>query len=268
MAVRRTRSALGQVKGVFPESATRRHRDAFAWLGTITSPPRDMDVYLLAFPEYREALPAGLRPGLEPLRGFLERRRVAAYDDLRRHLGSARYRRLMEGWRRFLEAPAPARPTAPKALAPIKGVADARIWKMVRRVYKEGEAIGPDSPPEDLHELRKSCKKLRYLMEFFRRLYPTPEVGACIKTLKRFQDNLGAFQDYSFQVVHLGEFLEAMDREGVLEEATRAAMEALMAELHRRREGVRGEFTQRFADFSREENRAAFRTLFRPPKDP
>ena len=39
IAVRRTRSALGQIKGIFPRRSVERFRPRFAWLGKITSPP-------------------------------------------------------------------------------------------------------------------------------------------------------------------------------------------------------------------------------------
>ena len=39
-------------------------------------------------------------------------------------------------------------------------------------MVKMGRAIDDDSPAEDLHELRKVGKELRYLLEFFASLYP------------------------------------------------------------------------------------------------
>ena len=44
IAVRRTRSALNQVKSVFPEHSRTRFAKHFAWLGDITTPTRDLDV--------------------------------------------------------------------------------------------------------------------------------------------------------------------------------------------------------------------------------
>ena len=66
---------------------------------------------------------------------------------------------------------------------------------MYRRVLKERRAIADDSPAEDLHELRKSCMKLRYLLEFFRSLYPRKQERALILKLKVLLDNLGNLQD-------------------------------------------------------------------------
>jgi len=47
VAIRRTRSALTQVKGVFSDEALEDFKPRLAWIGQITGPTRDMDVYLL-----------------------------------------------------------------------------------------------------------------------------------------------------------------------------------------------------------------------------
>ena len=64
----RTRSALAQIKGVFPGRTVERFAPRFAWLGQITSDPRDFDVYLLGFdgliaqePVYRRDASVDLR---------------------------------------------------------------------------------------------------------------------------------------------------------------------------------------------------------------
>ena len=48
------------------------------------------------------------------------------------------------------------------------GYACALIWKRYRKVCKLARSITPDTPDEIVHDLRIDCKKLRYLMEFFR----------------------------------------------------------------------------------------------------
>ena len=54
---------------------------------------------------------------------------------------------------------------------------------------------------EELHDLRISCKKLRYLLE----LLPDEHQGALKtrKTLQKLQDILGAIHDYDFTTDHL-----------------------------------------------------------------
>ncbi|WP_261341378.1 CHAD domain-containing protein [Candidatus Thiodictyon syntrophicum] len=76
VATRRTRSALGQIRGVFPAPLAAHFKAEFAWLQEVTGPVRDLDVYLLEFDAYQRALPPALRPDLEPLRTMIEQLKV------------------------------------------------------------------------------------------------------------------------------------------------------------------------------------------------
>lgn len=269
VAVRRSRTALAQVKGVLPPGVVERFRVELAWLGQVTGPTRDLDVYLLQFEDYHAALPPELRGELGPLRRFLERHRAAEQSALARELRSPRYARFVQAWRRALAAPASPPPSPPNAGRPIGRLASERIWRMVKRVLREGAAITPDSPDTELHELRKSCKKLRYLMEFFQSLYPADEVKARIKALKALQDNLGEFQDLSVQIETLRHFADQMIEEGDAPGQTLIAMGALVERLHERQLATRGAFAQRFAQFAQPESREGFRALFKndPPTE-
>lgn len=263
VAVRRTRSALSQIKQVFPDRVVQRFAKGFAELGRATSEARDLDVYLLDFDRYAEGLAEPLRAGLEPLREFLRVRAAAAHTQLNRYLESAAYRRLMASWSEFLAAPAPQRPRAEKALVPIGEVADRRIWKLYRRVLNEGGAIGTNDPPERLHDLRKTCKKLRYLMELFRGLYPAVRIGPLVKILKSLQDHLGEYQDAHVQITELRRFAEDL-RAGGAPTDTLLALGALLDGLHKREQNLRAGFEARFAEFAEDSHQRRFRQLFKP----
>jgi len=262
IAVRRTRSALNQVKSVFPEHSRARFAKSFAWLGDITTPTRDLDVHLLEFDALQKSLPRDQRDDLEPLRQFLTVEQQQAHNTLARHLKSAAYRRIKEQWKRFLTTPLAKHPVAKDALTPTGQVANQRIWRMYRRALKEGRAITPASPAADLHELRKSCKKLRYLMEFFQSLYPADEIRCLIRELKGLQDNLGAFQDLEVQMQTLGLYAEQMQRDGILQSGTQTAFNTLQDQFHISTERVRNEFESRFERFSSKPNRRRFKSLF------
>ena len=263
VATRRTRAALGQVRGVFPEDQVAHFKEEFAWLQLVTGPVRDLDVYLLAFDGYQQGLPAPLGADLEPLRDFLHSRYACEQDLLVQALGSDRFTRLRTDWRAFLEAPVAASAT-PNGARPIKDVADRRIWVLARRVRREGRGIRPDSPPQVLHELRKSCKKLRYLIEFFQSLYPKEQSRALITLMKVLLDNLGGYQDLAVQSVHLRDLAQRMVDADQAPTATLLAMGALIGNLLARQQQAREAFDQVFAGFQDEANQRAFRNLFRP----
>ena len=266
VAVRRTRSALTQIKGVFPADIVEQYKEAFGWIGEFTGPVRDMDVYLLDFDGYLASLPESMRPHLEPLRDFINAHYGREQKVLVDHLESKRFRDMLRDWRSFLEAPVPERSVVPNAMRSVKAVADERIWTMYKRVRKEGRAIRPDSPPEDMHELRKSCKKLRYLIEFFDSLYPKQDVRQLVKLLKVLLDNLGNFQDLAVQALHLREMAQRMRDEGPVSTDTLLSIGVLVGHLLEQQHQAREQFAQIFASFDSEAHQTLFKSLFNTPK--
>ncbi|MFA6051159.1 MAG: CHAD domain-containing protein [Methylobacter sp.] len=261
VAVRRTRSGLSQIKGVLPDNIVAHYAEFFSWLGQITGPTRDLDVYLLNFEHYKSSLPASIREDLNPLHDFLVAKKQKAHKELATKLRSARYKTTLSEWEQYLKKPSFKEPMEQNAHLTIKELADKRIWKVFNRALQEGDAINRESPAEALHELRKTCKKLRYLMEFFQSLYPDHQIKHLIKTLKGFQEVLGDFQDYAVQEQNLKLFSEEMM---VLNTPSNTflAMGVLIQDLDGRRCSARKDFASRFEDFKQEENRSAFKSLF------
>ncbi|OGT88460.1 MAG: hypothetical protein A2286_07130 [Gammaproteobacteria bacterium RIFOXYA12_FULL_61_12] len=266
VAVRRTRSALTQMKAVFEAGAVERYKAEFAWLGQVTGPARDWDVFLLKFEDYSANLPSGFREALAPFHRYLEQHQASDYRLLADHLRSGRFRSLLQEWRGFLESQPSAATTPANAGLSVKEVASARIHKMYRRVMREGRAIGDESPAAELHELRKSCKKLRYLMEFFQSLYPAGRIGGLIKALKTLLDKLGDHQDLQVQAGKLEAMAGEMRRSRAGTQ-TLLAMGMLIGELSQRQRAERVHFSAAFAQFSQERNRELFRELFRSNKE-
>ena len=113
-----------------------------------------------------------------------------------------------------------------------------------------------------MHELRKTCKKLRYLMEFFQSLFPARRIKAPIRALKALQDNLGEFQDCAVQIATLKQFSHQMVDEGDAPPDTLLAMGMLTDELERRQRTAREEFAERFGKFDSDGNHDHYRQLF------
>ncbi len=262
VATRRTRCALGQLRGVFPAVIRNHFKTEFAWLQAVTGPARDLDVYLAEFDAYQEALPPALRQDLEPLRGYLHAHSAAMRSGLVAALDSPRCARLFADWRDFLAAPLPPPGTTPNGARAIKPVADERIRALAKRVKREGRRIRADSPPEDLHELRKTCKKLRYLMEFFQSLYPREQIRGLIGPMKALLDSLGGFQDRTVQTAQLHDLGRRLRNDGQAPDDTLRALGALVGQLRTRQEQDRGDFDRVFGAFLTPEQQQGFRALF------
>lgn len=266
VAIRKTRAALGQLKGIFPAWEVQAFRDYFAWLGQITGSCRDLDVYLLNFADYKNSLPAAVREDLNPLQTFLREKHRQTQQELAKHLRSRRYAEGFANWQRFLRQEpdaSDADAVPPNAALPIKVFAAQSIWRVYRRVLRQGGAIDDASPPEELHEVRKTCKKLRYLLEFFQSLFPSEDILVLIKSLKAFQEVLGSFQDCQVQEERLKHFSEEM-LESDIPAATFLAMGVLIQHLDELRCQARADFAQRFAEFQSAGHREAYAALFAP----
>ena len=262
VAVRRTRSALGQIKDVLPPATAARFSREFGWLQELTGPARDLDVFVLELPALAALLPARSRRSLGPLARLLERKRRAAYADLARELEGPRFTRILADWRAFLLRPTPRRPVgAPNALRPCADVARERIARLHRRAVREGAAISDASPAADLHELRKTCKKLRYLVEFFLSLLERDAAEAAIASLKGLQDTLGGFQDLQVQAGALLGYARELAKEGTAAPPTYLALGMLVERLHERQLKARVEFGTRFGEFSRRAGRKSWKRL-------
>ena len=261
VAIRRTRAGFSQLKGVLPEETSSYYAGFFSWLGQITGSTRDLDVYLLNFAHFKSSLPISIRDDINPLHAFLLTKQHKAQQELAKKLRSTRYLSTMREWEQYLKEQAPSKPVEANAKLTIKQLADRRIWKSYKRVLQEGGAITEHSVSEALHELRKSCKKLRYLMEFFQSLYPEDQIKQLIKNLKGLQEVLGNFQDYAVQEDTLKLFSEEMLNNHI-HANTLLAMGVLIQNLDTLRKSARKDFSSKFSAFRQEENQTAFKSLF------
>jgi CHAD domain-containing protein len=262
VAVRRTRALQRELRGVFPPERLRAHRAAFRELQQVTGPVRDLDVQLLEFDDVAATLPEPQRRDLEPLRGVLAATRARERARMVRALRSRRTRDALDAWRAELDG-LQGTPEAdrPDAAQPIAGVAARRIARVHRSMVRMGRAIGDDTPPEALHELRKKGKELRYLLEFFARLFPAATVDPTVKALKALQDTLGRFQDREVQAHALRDL---GDDVAVVPGGPAAlmAMGVLTGRLGDEQAQARTEFAERFARFAAPDRRAAVRETF------
>lgn len=262
VAVRRTRSVLAQGKGVLPAAVRRSYQEGFRWLGTKTGRARDLDVYVIEWDDYVEPLGPDGAEALRPVLDHVIRERQEAHAAMAAALRSDRYRQLMSGWQAWLRGPGPERGGA-EADSPIGDIAVARTEEAQRRLLLHGRAIGPDSPAEDLHELRKDAKKLRYLVECFGSLYPAAPRKAFVQHLKALQDNLGEHQDTEVHVSELRAIPSQMHERGRVEPTTLVAVGQLTEQLERRRRAARDDFASRFAAYDTKATRASFQMLLR-----
>ncbi|MEX0364834.1 MAG: CHAD domain-containing protein [Ruegeria sp.] len=264
VALRKVRSVLSQFKGVYADEQTVALKQEFADLMTATGRLRDLDVYLLERPRYFDLLPSSLHGGLEAMFAQFERDRAAEHRKLAKRLHSAGYAASVSDLEALFDSPDRLNP-GPRAQLSANDYACRLIWKRYRKVCGIAREIDARTPDEEVHALRLQCKKLRYLMEFFDPLFDTRAFRKGLKPLKKLQENLGLFNDYSVQQEALLAFLGAGKRRGEPDAEIALAVGGLITVLSRRQRAERGRVERSIAKFDSDRTRRVFRTLFHQP---
>jgi CHAD domain-containing protein len=262
VAIRRTRTALGQIKYVFPIKTTNRFKKDFAFVGKLSNELRDLDVYLLNEDKYKAMLPPILRNAIDPLFDHLRKKRSKALQNVIRDLKAKKYAKIMKDWEAFLNKPRRISVTASNAKLPVLDLARNRIDKKYRNVVKVGSQILENTEDEMLHVLRIDCKKLRYLMEFFSSLFPRKKIKVLIEQLKKLQDNLGDFNDLRVEEEYLLNIIMELPAARRQLKTTLVAIGSLVGTLGREKQMVKDAFAEAFTDFASPENKALFQELF------
>jgi CHAD domain-containing protein len=266
IAIRRTRSALKLLGDVLPGDLTLRFASEFRWLGDLTTPVRDLDVQLEELPTMAAGMIAASPADLEPFGVYLARRRAAERRTLNRGLRSDRFAAVLGDWRKALTVPRTGRraPAGPRAAE----LAADRTRRAYNKVIKLGVAITEDSPAESLHTLRKRCKELRYVLEFFASLHDPAAQRAMVADLKRLQDCLGEFQDSEVQQHEIQTLGAAMLTRQAAPAGTLLAMGEVAGQLGLRQRQARAEFAGRFTAFAGSAGRRRLAALTATPVAP
>jgi len=265
VALRRTRSLLQLVKGVYAEEDVLRFKKELGEVMRGTNRLRDLDVYLLERDAYAKLLPPALRAGLDAFFGDLQSERAKVYRQFARDFNSAEVKAKLRAWETFLTKRAPvSQPDCPDGEAPVADLARKLLRKRFNRIIKDGRKITDQTPDEAVHELRIQFKKLRYLLEFFKSLFAGEELDYLIKRSRKMQSVLGDFNDMCVQQRTISDYLGTVDLRR--EEAVQlcAALGALVAELERKRYATRKQFKVAFATLDDPKVLEVAEHLFRP----
>ncbi len=261
VAVRRTRSALALIKDVLAPELSDRFKKEFRYVGQITGPVRDLDVYLLSEDDYKARLPERLQEGLGYFFEDLAVRRKREQRTLVRSLRSPRYKQILIDWQQILD-PQGDLAAGKNGGIPIGILAGKIIHKRFRRILRDGRKIHQGTPDCELHRLRIEGKKLRYSLEFFASLYDQEQMKQLIRQLKILQNNLGDFNDLSVQQEMLAGYLSQIRPGTKKSRELAAAIGGLMTDLADRHREVRTHFEETFAHFASKKNLNLYHKLF------
>jgi CHAD domain-containing protein len=247
VAVRRSRSVVRLLGDLLPADLVAWVTPELKWLGDLTAGSRDLDVHLQELPSVAAGLTSGRPEDLAPMAVHLRRLRASERRRLVRGLRSARYERWRARWRTALAELA----GRDGGEATVREIGAERLAGAYRRVLRRGARITPGSPADDLHDLRKRCKELRYLLEIFAPTLDPDGARSAIKELKALQDVLGTFQDSEAQREAIYTLAAELMAGGDAGSRTLLAMGEIAARLQESMEASRAEFAAAFAAFGR-----------------
>ena len=257
--IRKTRSLISLFKKTLSAQRFQFLKSELKKIGSQTNELRDLDVLLLDQDYYRSLLPQNLWPGLEQLFRRIKRRRTSACKKVTAQLSSQSYLDQIDHLYQVLQQ-APDLQTK-QARSEIKSLVSRKISAQYRMIQADGRLIEAATPDTAVHELRIECKKLRYLLELFRELYPKDEIRQLIKFLKVLQDNLGKFNDYSVQQ----EFLLHFGQGAKISADQLASINGLAAVLYNKQRVERGSVVKNISGFLEPSIEKQFLNLFHSP---
>ena len=207
VALRRLRSVVGNLPGVFPVDVETAIRSRLRQLWMRTGAARDLDVLEESRVAYSEEASASLRSGVDDLAGFIRSRRIEAYTVLSAYVCAGTHDADLRTLMRAFEGL--AHDHGARGGKPVRHEAGAALRRRIKKVRRLSRRI--DVTDESaLHALRVQCKKLRYLLEVFGGLFDVSQLGDLTRELKWVQDALGRMNDYAVQQATLGQFLDEM----------------------------------------------------------
>lgn len=194
--MRRSRAIAEAVERVLGDKTLKRGIKGLKRQAQKTSPLRDLDVFLETLanwredPERREAIDA------IDLEAVVRSKRADEHRRLCEVLESSPYRKDMQRWQKLVHSATINKLTGGLKRKRARKTLDDQIAHHDRLL---GE-LSQDAPDADFHQVRKSLKRVRYLIEL------DPErLAGNIRGLKARQELLGRFQDRHVQMTLLDE---------------------------------------------------------------
>lgn len=188
VSLRRMRTVLSLYKPLLPHSFYKELNKNLKEFAHSLDRARDLDVLMLCHQTQQDELPAAFFKALKA-----ERRH--AYKPVRKLLKGERFKKTMKRYRKWLEKKAWKRKVNRSHAERLDDFAAKTLDSLYQQVMRQTKTL--DLNDENaLHQLRISCKKLRYASEFFYDVFDPDASKDFVQHLKLVQDRLGDIHDF------------------------------------------------------------------------
>ncbi|MCB9079153.1 MAG: CHAD domain-containing protein [Anaerolineaceae bacterium] len=261
VATRRMRAAFQVFGDSYTKKSAKPLLQGLKKTGRALGPVRDLDVFIEKLHHYQETIAESEQAKLQPLFDMLQAQRDKARQAMMDHLDSRDYRRFKKLLGKFVN-------TAGMGANPVK-LGDNPEPDQLRHMgpmliydtYAEVrayETVLDGAPISTLHQLRITCKRLRYTLECLEEVLG-PEAGQVISETKIMQDHLGDLHDAEVAAEIIKEFLKnfAAQQEQLPSEAQHSLeqIEAYLAAKQNERHELLVSFSAAWDRFNRREFR-------------
>ena len=257
VVLRKIRVVLKQFKQYYPHDTCNEYKRFFSKLSQLTNPVRDIDVFLVQLEDYKAVFDASDWQQMQSMRDYLMQSRAVAQGELNEELKSSGYGQTIKQWHEYLKQSTADAGAAGDNETPVSRLADEMLREINQQTLKQGKALTRSSDAEALHDLRKTFKQLRYLMDFFSSLYPMVELRALTQSMADIQDDLGVFNDRHFQKAMVQAFIEQSEDESVIDIA-----EQLILILQQQQDDAAKDFKNSFKKYASAASQKKFNALF------
>jgi CHAD domain-containing protein len=210
ITIRKIRCLLAEMDGILPEPGLTENKDDFRKMMDKTGLLRDLEVCIQMLEE-NKGKKIFANGELEAVLAHVHLNENKERKFFINYLKSEDFKVQRKQWKNYLDKINNVEHALERSKSPIRLVSTEsiclRYLKTVRQAIK---VSGKKNTMEKIHELRKSGKKLRYLIDLFSDLYPEKTVKRTMKELKKFQDCLGRLQDLEMQAGLLTEIKSSL----------------------------------------------------------
>jgi CHAD domain-containing protein len=248
VATRRMRAAYGIFAEHFKEAAVKPFNKALRRTGRALGTVRDLDVLIEKAETFQASFPPEQPVNLEPLLDDWHTRREVARRHMLDYLDSSSYHEFVQAFGDFLMTPGAGAREIPSG-EPIPYQVRHIVPRLIFTRYEVVRAYEPiieTAPLTTYHLLRIDCKRLRYVLEFFRDVLGS-EAPKLIKQVTEMQDLLGALQDSHVAEGLIEEFLRGQTKRKKKASTLLDGVEAYLAAQHGMQEDLLVQFPRPWA---------------------
>jgi len=241
VVIRKIRTLLAQLDDVFPDPELSEFRQAFSDLMKKTSHLRDLEGCCSEFLRYKNRSGHDVGIVLDPLLEIINRQEKIERRKVLKYLESAAYEKFKSDWSIYLQhtlAEAGSDDQILKrAWLPMQTVVNEAVKKSYLKTVRLAEDCNNNMSVAGFHKLRKSYKKLRYLLEIFTETSRTKERKQIVRELKTLQGTLGLLQDTEVQLDIVK--ISIAQNEGILDKSNRKAIKEIVRHIKNKRKKAR-----------------------------